>query len=676
MEMDMVALFRPEAAELLENLEAALLKLEEDPTNNDGIGRVFRVIHTLKGSAGMAGFLEMVRFTHDVETIFDRVRKGTLALSQELLTLSLQTKDHLQTLLNSDPAGTPQTMEQSDQLLEKLRQVAGGNVPNDAPKPKAPREGAAMVTWWIRYHPATTSMMNNPLGLLGELNDMGKLVYIYRHGPLPALEEHQPDTVFSWWDLLLNTDTALEEIQQVFIFNDPEDHLLIHPIGKGAIRASDMQEFFTCLKNQGASEAESAILEALHAINRHHEQQRAKRKPSASSQPATPPPGEGDSSSVRVDAARLDTLVDMMGELVILQSRMTMAANQIGHSMLSQIAEDFERMTAVMRGNALALRMTPIGTSFGTLRRLVRDLTLSLGKEVTLETEGEETKLDKTVLDRLKDPLMHILRNAMDHGIESPSDRVAAGKPAHGTIKLSAATASGEVFVSIRDDGRGIHPARIRQKALEKGLIATDTELDDKALFNLLFEPGFSTAEKVTDVSGRGVGMDVVKKRIDDLRGSVEIQSQVGQGTTMTIRLPLTLAIIDGMMVRIGEETFIIPLNTVKACQERQITGHELDIDSMERMGHLIPCISLRKMLHVPGEMPDYERVIVVELDGMTVGLAVDSVIGRQQAVIKRLGKAYKNSTWISGTSINGDGSISLILDVLQLVRHAANRHS
>ncbi|NGZ28445.1 MAG: chemotaxis protein CheA [Magnetococcales bacterium] len=673
MEMDMVALFRPEAAELLENLEAALLKLEEDPTNDDGIGRVFRVIHTLKGSAGMAGFLEMVRFTHDVETIFDRVRKKTLSLSQELLTLALQTKDHLQTLLNSDPAGTPQTMQQSDQLLEKLRQVAGATVAKDAPKPNPTKEGSTMVTWWIRYRPAPTSMMNNPLGLLGELNDMGKLVYIYRHGPLPSLEEHQPDRVFSWWDLLLNTDTSLEEIQQVFIFNDPEDHLFIHPIGKGAIRTSDMQEFFTCLKNQGAGETESAILDALLAINRHHEQQRAKRKPPTTVQTTTV--GEGDSSSIRVDAARLDTLVDMMGELVILQSRMTMAAHQIGHSMLSQIAEDFERMTAVMRNNALALRMTPIGTAFGTLRRLVRDLTLSLGKEVTLETEGEETKLDKTVLDRLKDPLMHILRNAMDHGIESPSDRVAAGKPAHGTIKLSAATASGEVFVSIRDDGRGIHPTRIRQKALEKGLIAADTELDDKALFNLLFEPGFSTADKVTDVSGRGVGMDVVKKRIDDLRGSVEIQSQVGQGTTMTIRLPLTLAIIDGMMVRIGEETFIIPLNTVKACQERQITGHEQDIDSMERMGHLIPCISLRKMLRVPGAMPDYERVIVVELDGMTVGLAVDSVIGRQQAVIKRLGKAYKNSTWISGTSINGDGSISLILDVLQLVRHAANRH-
>jgi two-component system chemotaxis sensor kinase CheA len=317
--------------------------------------------------------------------------------------------------------------------------------------------------------------------------------------------------------------------------------------------------------------------------------------------------------------------------------------------------------------------MLPFGTTFGALRRLVRDLAESLGREVEFITEGAETELDKTVIDRLKDPLMHILRNAIDHGLEPAEQRRAAGKPEAGTVRLSAHHESGDVIIRVRDDGRGIDPARVRAKAVERGLIAPDADLGDKEIFALLFEPGFSTAEQVSEVSGRGVGMDVVKKSIDALRGSVDIDSEPGTGTCLSVRLPLTLAIIDGLNVCIGDESFILPLATVESCQERFVdNGGPKELDVIERMGRMIPCISLRRMLDVPGEQPEYERIIVAGVDGSYVGLAVDTVVGRQQAVIKSMDEIYKDLDWISGTTINGDGGISLILDVPQLVRHAA----
>jgi two-component system chemotaxis sensor kinase CheA len=378
-------------------------------------------------------------------------------------------------------------------------------------------------------------------------------------------------------------------------------------------------------------------------------------------------------SSIRVDSIRLDDLVNMVGELVIIQSRLTQAVSRSGDSILGQIAEDLERLTDAMRDNALAIRMMPIGATFGTFRRLVRDLSTSLDKEVAFVAIGEDTELDKTVIDRLKDPLVHILRNSIDHGLESPEERQAAGKPAQGTVELAAAHSGGEVLITVSDDGRGIDPAKIKAKAVERGLIAQDADLSDKEIYNLLFEPGFSTAEKISNVSGRGVGMDVVKRSIEALRGAVEIDSTPGRGAQLTLRLPLTLAIIDGLSVRVGEESFILPLANVEACQERFIKPEAVqELEVIERMDRLIPCISLRKMLNVPGDQPEYERIVIVTIEGTQAGLAVDTVIGRQQAVIKSLEGIDGGAEWISGTTINGDGGISLILDVPQLVRYAS----
>ncbi|HML59554.1 MAG TPA: chemotaxis protein CheA [Solidesulfovibrio sp.] len=375
------------------------------------------------------------------------------------------------------------------------------------------------------------------------------------------------------------------------------------------------------------------------------------------------------STTLRVDAARLDSVVSMAGELVILQSRLRQAVQARDLDAAAAVDEDLERLTDAMRDVALGLRMLPIGTVFSQFTRLLRDLSGSLGKEVEFEALGGDTELDKTVIDRIKDPLVHLLRNSLDHGIEPPAERLAAGKPARGRVTLSASHSGGNVVISISDDGRGINVAAVRKKAVERGLLAADAEIGDKEVMELIFAPGFSTAEKVSDVSGRGVGMDVVKRNIEALRGMVELESAVGQGSTVTIKLPLTLAIIDGFSVVVGGDSFIVPLVNLRGFQERFPEGEVRTVENMERMGDLIPVVSLRRLFEVPGDQPGYERVVVTEVEGEMVGFCVDKVVGRQQAVIKSLDDCYRHLKWISGTTINGDGSISLILDVPQLVR-------
>lgn len=374
-------------------------------------------------------------------------------------------------------------------------------------------------------------------------------------------------------------------------------------------------------------------------------------------------------ATLRVDAARLDSVVNMAGELVILQSRLRQAVKANDIEAAAAVDEDLERLTDAMRDVALGLRMLPIGTVFSQFTRLVRDLSATLGKEVEFVAVGGDTELDKTVIDRLKDPLIHLLRNCLDHGIESPEARQAADKSPRGTITLSASHSGGNVVIRITDDGRGIDAVAVRRKALEKGLIAPDADIGEKDLFDLIFAPGFSTAAKVSDISGRGVGMDVVKRNIEALRGTVELESAAGTGTTVTIRLPLTLAIIDGFCVLVGGESFIVPLVNLRGFQERFISGEVRVVDTIERMGDLIPLVSLRRLFGAPGPQPSYERVVVTEVEGEIVGFSVDKVVGRQQAVIKSLDDCYRDLKWISGTTINGDGSISLILDIPQLIR-------
>jgi two-component system chemotaxis sensor kinase CheA len=376
-------------------------------------------------------------------------------------------------------------------------------------------------------------------------------------------------------------------------------------------------------------------------------------------------------SSIRVAADKLDYLVDLVGELVIVQAQITQVVSEKHDSALTLLAEELERLSDELRDSTLGIRMLPIGTSFSKFRRLVRDLSADLGKQITLSTSGAETELDKTVIERLGDPLVHLLRNSIDHGIEQPQERMAKGKPQQGNIMLSAEHSGGEVLIRITDDGKGMSSEMIREKGVERGLISKDAEMTEKELLKLIFEPGFSTAKVVTSVSGRGVGMDVVKRAIDSLRGTIDIDSKPNMGTTITI-LPLTLAIIDGLQVRVGEEYYVIPLSLVEECVELSRSEVE-EAGSEQRILHLrgeiVPYIHIREWFDIEGENPPIEQIVITGVEGSRVGIVVDTVIGEHQTVIKSLGRVYKDVEGISGATIKGDGSIALILDVPSLVR-------
>jgi len=359
--------------------------------------------------------------------------------------------------------------------------------------------------------------------------------------------------------------------------------------------------------------------------------------------------------------------VNLVGELVIAQARLTQVATGAAMPVLTAVAEEIERLVGELRDNTLSIRMLPIGTTFSRFRRLVRDLCSELGKDIALEAEGGETELDKTVIEQLGDPLVHLLRNSIDHGIESPEQREAAGKPRQGVIRLSAKQAGGAVIIRIADDGKGLDAARIRDKALEKGLVAPDAKLSEQEVFQLIFAPGFSTADTVTSVSGRGVGMDVVKRSIEALRGAVDIDSTPGKGVAISITLPLTLAIIDGLQVSAGGEFYIIPLSMVEECVEiaaaRADRGRTLSV-----RGEIVPFVRLRETFQLPGQAPRVEQVVITRHEHGRTGIAVDEVVGQQQTVIKNLGRLIGRVEGISGATINGDGSMALILDVPQLV--------
>jgi two-component system chemotaxis sensor kinase CheA len=377
-------------------------------------------------------------------------------------------------------------------------------------------------------------------------------------------------------------------------------------------------------------------------------------------------------SSIRVAADKLDYLVDLVGELVIVQAQITQVVSEKHDSALTLLAEELERLSDELRDSTLGIRMLPIGTSFSKFRRLVRDLSADLGKQITLSTSGAETELDKTVIERLGDPLVHLLRNSIDHGIEQPQERQAKGKPPQGNILLSAEHSGGEVLIRITDDGKGMSSEMIREKGIERGLITKDAEMTEKELLKLIFEPGFSTAKTVTSVSGRGVGMDVVKRAIDSLRGTIDIDSKPNAGTTITIRLPLTLAIIDGLQVRVEDEYYVIPLSLVEECVELSRSEVE-EAGSEQRILHLrgeiVPYIHIREWFDIEGENPPIEQIVITGVEGSRVGIVVDTVIGEHQTVIKSLGRVYKDVEGISGATIKGDGSIALILDVPSLVR-------
>jgi two-component system chemotaxis sensor kinase CheA len=646
----------------------------------------------------MFGFDAIAQFTHEVETIYDLVRDGKIVVTKELINLSLSSRDLISEMLGvseGDEGVDPAKAETIIGALKALRPTAsvagkGGVVASRPPDDIIVTETQIppMVTYRIRFRPSPDIFAygTNPILLLAELSELGECHVVAHTEDIPLLSEMVSESCFVFWDIILTTDRGTNAIEDVFIFVADTCEISIRAIDeeggidetsaykklgeilvdRGDLSAEDVQraleghkrigEILTDARIVSSDTVESALVEQQHI-----KKIREKRQETAGA------------SSLRVDAGKLDQLVSLVGELVTVQSRLRQRAASLHDGEMVLISEEVERLVGELRDNTMSIRMLPIGTTFSKFKRLVRDLSDTLGKEVELTTEGGETELDKTVIEQLGDPLVHIIRNSIDHGIETPAERERAGKPRGGTVRLKAAHMGAQVVIRIEDDGAGLNAEAIRQSAMTKGLIAPEAELSGKEIFGLIFAPGFSTAKTITGVSGRGVGMDVVKKSVEALRGRIEVASEKGLGTTITLKLPLTLAIIEGFMVKIGDGHYVFPLAAVEECVA--IPQQEMEQvrkrNMMNIRGSVVPYQSLRETFAVNGTPPEAERIVVVESGGHRVGFGVDSIIGQHQTVIKSLGKFYKDIKGVSGATILGDGTVALILDIVQLINAA-----
>ena len=698
MDEDLIKMFKEEARDLLVELEAALLELEKTPDDKELISRVFRAMHTIKGSGAMFGYDDIAAFTHDVETVYDHVRNGKIGVTKDLIDLTLSACDQIRRMMGIHEDGCPADERRTEKIGASFRTLQSAPQAPAATEPPGPSvlsnekmvtDLSRKVTYRIRFRPAQEIFASGayPVLLLNEIRRLGIAHVIAQTDAIPELAEIDPEGCYTYWDIILTTKLDINAIRDVFICAEGNCDLKIEVIDDGAVADEDLsykkvgeiliergdlsgEEVKNLLGTQkrigellvdsgliDPGKVESALTEQKHVREIRQKKQVAEA-----------------AASIRVPAEKLDSLVNMVGELVTLQSRLSQIAGKMADMRLIQIAEDVERLTAELRDNAMSIRMLPIGTIFSKFQRLVRDLSGDLGKEIVLTTEGEETELDKTVIEKLNDPLVHLIRNSIDHGIELPGVREASGKPGQGHIRLSAEHSGANVFLKIRDDGAGLNIEAIRAKAVEKGLISPDAVLPEKELFSLIFHPGFSTAQTVTGVSGRGVGMDVVRKSIDALQGSIEVESIRGQGTTVTLKLPLTLAIIDGLLVKIDEQFFVMPLSIIEECVElnREDVAKAHGKKIAEIRGEIVPYIHLRGHFMMGGNIPLIEQIVTARIDGLRIGFVVDQVVGEYQTVIKTLGRAYRDVEEVSGATILGDGQVALILDLPRLMQKAA----
>jgi len=686
------AVYRDEANELLGDLEAALLDLEEYPDDLETVDRVFRAMHTIKGSGAMFGFDGIAGFTHELETTFDLVRSGRMPVTRELINLTLVARDQIKSMLDE---GEDSGRERAEVIVASLRRMLPQ--PGEAPHPvaavPAPQEELVgqEATWRVRFTPAPRIFANgtNPLGLLRELADLG-LCSVHAHADgIPDLGGLEPEACYLQWDVILTTTAGLNAIRDVFIFAEDSCSLRIDPIvglasgdaaahrrlgeilvERGDIDPAALEETLAERKRVGEMLVEKGLVSAgtvgAALVEQGHLQQVQERRQPAESV-----------SSVRVTAEKLDALVNQVGELVITQAMLAQMAKGLDPVLFDNLHRglvQLERNTRVLQESVMSIRMLPIGSVFGRFPRLVRDTAARLGKQVELRLAGENTELDKGLIEKIADPLTHLLRNSLDHGIERPADRAAAGKEPVGTVTLRAYQQGGRIMVEVSDDGAGLNRERILAKARERGLAAPDG-MPDEEVWQLIFTPGFSTAETVTDVSGRGVGMDVVLRNVQEMGGRVHIASEAGTGCRFIISLPLTMAVLDGLSVAVGEERYIIPLNAIieslqpRAEEVSTLAGQRQTVVKIR--GDCLPLVRLADLFRLPGAVvrPEAGIVIVIDAEGEKAALLVDDILDEQQVVIKSLEANYRKVPGTAGATILGDGRVALILDLGAVVK-------
>ena len=646
--------FIVEARELLQAMEQSLLQLESDPGDQDAIGAIFRAAHTIKGSAGLFGLASIVGFTHIVEDVLDRLRDGSVAVDAALIALLLKCGDHMLELIDvvasRGETPTPAVLERGETLREALSDYQPLRTATADVVPAAVHDDTgADVLWHISLRFGVDVFRNgmDPLSFLRYLDTLGQMVQVTTlTDSIPALEHWDPESCYLGFEIDLRSTASHATLNEVFDFVRDDCDVHISAV-------DETPESSVAIGSDLIAQAEPGLAPA-----------------SPQRQPANSEAKTRDGSYVRVNADKLDELINLVGELVIASAGASLLARSCNNDPLQEATSTVSGLVEEILDGALHLRMIPIGDTFNRFRRVVRDVSQELGKDIELIISGAETELDKTVVEKIGDPLMHLLRNAMDHGIESADARRAAGKSSKGHLSLNAYHDSGSIVIEIADDGAGLNRDRILEKAQERGLVASGAVLTDQEVYNLIFEAGFSTAEAVTNLSGRGVGMDVVKRNITLLRGTVDLDSRPGQGTVVRIRLPLTLAIINGFLVGIDQSTYVIPLDMVQECVELDERQRQSSRDQgyLDLRGEVLPLVDLRDHFSHEGPAARRQNVVVVRYAEHKAGLVVDDLHGEFQTVIKPLGKLFGALRGISGSTILGSGAVALILDVPALL--------
>ncbi|WP_115047474.1 chemotaxis protein CheA [Xanthomonas arboricola] len=644
--------FLAESRDLLEDMERHLLEAERGESSPDAVNAIFRAAHTIKGSGGLFDLPQLVGFTHVVESVLDLVRDDALTLSSELIALLLVCCDHIHALVETaaDPAhaDADALAAEAEPLLAQLQtylQASACGVTATAFQHNTPEKQSGYWRITLKLFADALRYGNSPLKLIRNLRGLGSVESINTDvSGLPSFDALDPEASYLGFRILLRSDADRAAIEDVFEFVREDCDLEIIPVPAPMDAAAVL--------------ADEPVVTAAAAA----------AVPAAA--PARAPQDTGarnsDARSIRVDADKLDRMIDLVGELIIAVAGTNANAQRSGDAQLLESASILAGLVEEVRESALQLRMVKIGGTFSRFQRVVHDVARELGKDIALVVAGEDTELDKSVVEKIGDPLTHLVRNAMDHGIEPAEVRVARGKPARGTVGLNAYHDSGSIVIQITDDGGGLNRERILAKALERGLVEPGRQLSDREVFAMIFEPGFSTAEKVTNLSGRGVGMDVVKRNITALRGTVEIDSTAGLGTTISVRLPLTLAIINGFQVGVGKSVFVVPLDVVEECVE---FAPDYSSDYIDLRGSVLPYVRLRALFALGGKTPARESIVVIRQGTQRFGLVVDTLLGEWQTVIKPLSRVFAQVKGISGSSILGSGDVALILDVPSLLQ-------
>jgi two-component system, chemotaxis family, sensor kinase CheA len=678
--------FFDECGEAMQDIETGLTELREGGASDDTVNAVFRAVHSVKGGAGIFGFEALVRFAHVFETVLDSVRHGTLSSGPETVDVLLTASDVLTDLVTMSRAGEAIAEDFGGDCRAALERLIGADeegvsadgdfdidfVPLRADGFDAPDDGPRTYAVTFRPRPELLRHANEPLYLIRELRKLGELDLVAETDALPPLAEIVPDVPYIGWTGTLRTCAPRSAIEEVFEFVSNDCELIIDDLAPATGSGDDLlPELVNAAgpiesEPRGAPDGEGVVGAAVSDPANAQPAATTTTSKTANSKPAV--------TTARVELEKIDRVVNVVGELVIAQAMLGQIVQELPEQVagrLSQILDQVVHHTRELKDSAMSMRAQPVGSVFQRMPRLVRELAAKTGKKVRLETFGEHTEVDRSLIERLSDPLTHIIRNSVDHGIEPPADRIAAGKSEEGIVRLAAEHRGGRIVIEIKDDGAGVNSERVLKKAREKGLVGPDTVLSEDEINNLIMLPGFSTAEKISDISGRGVGMDVVKSNIQDIGGRISLKSERGRGMTIQLALPLTLAVMDGMVIKVGRETYVIPLSVIVEClrpSRAEIKGLVGTAGMLKLRGDLVPIAYLADLLEVqcePGDSAGNVVVIITEAgDGSRMGIVVDELCGHQQVVIKSIEESYGTVPGIAAATILGNGRVAFILDV------------